>query len=156
MRAVAGAGVVEKREDVGGAVFQGVAEPDQFGQLGGDAGGDRLDHAGHEVTTKSGVGAAVGLDEALVDAPGGFDLDMVITGEQVFESGGLFVGEQISPRRVGPGGPDTAGHRGGPCGRTCLVGRVGGICRQPRRRAARRGTGPPPLPGQGAPRRRRS
>ena len=95
--AVAGAGVVEEREDVGGAVFQGAAEPDQFGQLGGDAGGDHLNHAGHEVTTESRVGAAVGLDKALVDAPGGFDLDMIIIGEQVFESGSLFVGEQISP-----------------------------------------------------------
>lgn len=95
--AVAGAGPVEEREDVGGAAFQGVAEPDQFGQLGGDAGGDRLDHAGHEVATESTVGAAVGLDEALVDASRGFDLDMVIIGEQVFESGGLFVGEQVSP-----------------------------------------------------------
>lgn len=95
--AVAGARVVEEREDVGGAAFQGAAKPDQFSQLGGDAGGDHLNHAGHEVTTKSRVGAAVGLDKALVDAPGGFDLDMIIIGEQVFESGSLFVGEQISP-----------------------------------------------------------
>lgn len=48
------------------------------------------------MATESTVGAAVGLDEALVDAPGGFDLDKVIIGEQVFESGGLFVGEQVS------------------------------------------------------------
>ena len=70
-----------------------MTQADQFSQLSGDAGGDRIDHAGHEVAAECAVFAAVGLDEALVDAPRGFDLDVVLVAEQVFEPCDLFVGE---------------------------------------------------------------
>ena len=40
---------------------------------------------------------AVGLDEALVDAPGGLDHGVAIIGEQGLETPGLGVGEQVGP-----------------------------------------------------------
>ena len=40
---------------------------------------------------------AVGLDEALVDAPGGLDRGVAIIGEQGLETPGLGIGEQTGP-----------------------------------------------------------
>ena len=40
---------------------------------------------------------AVGLDEALVDAPGGLDRGVAIISEQGLETPGLGVGEQVGP-----------------------------------------------------------
>ena len=40
---------------------------------------------------------AVGLDEALVDAPGGLDHGVAIISEQGLETPGLGVGEQVGP-----------------------------------------------------------
>jgi uncharacterized membrane protein YbhN (UPF0104 family) len=45
--AVAGAGPVEVRQDVGGALVEGSAQPPQLGQYGRDALAESLDHCGH-------------------------------------------------------------------------------------------------------------
>jgi hypothetical protein len=47
----------------------------------------------HELTAPLPVGFAVGGDHALVDAPGGLDLDVLVGGEQGFQSLLLLVGE---------------------------------------------------------------
>ena len=40
---------------------------------------------------------AVGLDEALVDTPGGLDRSMAIISEEVLQALGLGIGEQAGP-----------------------------------------------------------
>ena len=51
------------------------------------------------------VGFAVGGDHALVDAPGRFDLDVLVVGEQRLEPLLLLVGEQVGAGVQGPAGP---------------------------------------------------
>ena len=46
---------------------------------------------------QSRVLGAVGLDETLVDAPGGLDRRVALVGEQSLETLGLGVGEQAGP-----------------------------------------------------------
>ena len=46
---------------------------------------------------QSRVLGAVGLDETLVDAPGGLDRSVALVGEQSLETLGLGVGEQTGP-----------------------------------------------------------
>ena len=46
---------------------------------------------------QSRVLGAVGLDETLVDAPGGLDRSVALVGEQSLETLGLGVGEQAGP-----------------------------------------------------------
>ena len=48
---------------------------------------------------------AVGLDEALVDAPGGLDHGVAIISEQGLETPGLGVGEQAGPGQQSAPGP---------------------------------------------------
>ena len=48
------------------------------------------------------VGVAVGGDDALVDAPGGLDLDVVLVGEDGGEPVVLSVGEQLCPGAQDP------------------------------------------------------
>ena len=45
------------------------------------------------------------MDQALVDAPGGLDRSVVLTGEQNLETPGLGVGEQAGPGVQGAPGP---------------------------------------------------
>ena len=51
----------------------------------------------HQVLSQARVLGAVGLDEALVDAPGGLDRSVTIIGEEVLRALGLGVGEQAGP-----------------------------------------------------------
>ena len=62
---------------------------------------------------------AVGLDEALVDAPGGLDHGVAIISEQGLETPGLGVGEQVGPGVQGALGPVELVTRSAPpaCGR---------------------------------------
>ena len=48
---------------------------------------------------------AVGLDEVLVDAPGGLDRGVAIIGEEGLETLGLGIGEQAGPGQRGAPGP---------------------------------------------------
>ena len=70
-RAVAGAGSVEGGEHVVGSSFQGSYEGDDLGQRGWDVACEVRDHGGELLLRGGAVGAAIGLDDPLVDAPGG-------------------------------------------------------------------------------------
>ena len=48
---------------------------------------------------------AVGLDQALVDAPGGLDRGVALVGEEVLQALGLGVGEQVGARQQRAPGP---------------------------------------------------
>ena len=48
----------------------------------------------HQVLSQVRAVSPVGLDQALVDAPGGLDRSVVLTGEQNLETPGLGVDEQ--------------------------------------------------------------
>ena len=48
---------------------------------------------------------AVGLDEALVDAPGGLDRSVALISEEVLQALGLGIGEQTSPGQQSAPGP---------------------------------------------------
>ena len=61
------------------SLFQGVAEPL------------------HQVLSQARLVGAVGLDEALVDAPGGLDRGVALVSEEVLQALGLGVGEQAGP-----------------------------------------------------------
>ena len=80
--AVGGAGLVEVGQDVLAAADQGLSQEPPQARLFG----------------------AVGLDEALVDAPGGLDRSVALVGEQGLEALGLGVGEQVGPRAQGASG----------------------------------------------------
>ncbi len=94
---VAGAWPVEEREDVGRALSQGACEPADLDKGGGDAGADRVDHSLHHLLAALLVGFPIGGDDALVDAPGRFDLDVLVAGEQCCQACALLVGEEIIP-----------------------------------------------------------
>jgi len=51
----------------------------------------------HQVLSQARLVGAVGLDEALVDAPGGLDRSMAIISEQGLETPDLGIGEQAGP-----------------------------------------------------------
>jgi len=122
---VAGAGPVEVGEHVGGALAQGSSESAELGQGSGYALGERCDHRGQSCFPVCAVGVAVGGDQALVDAPGRFDFDVIIGGEQVFQALLLPVGEQVGSGVQGPPGT-VAGRWCDHDARGCAVGRGGG------------------------------
>ena len=77
---------------------------------------DLLEHVGdglpqgadeplHQVLSQARVLGAVGLDEALVDAPGGLDRGVAIISEEVLQALCLGVGEQAGPGVQGASGP---------------------------------------------------
>ena len=89
----------------------------------GDAVADRLDQALHQRSASGSVRFAVGGDHALVDAPGRFNFDVVVAGEQRVQSLCLLVGEEVGAGVQGPPGgvegvcgaaavPRRAGHQG--------------------------------------------
>ena len=80
-RPVGGAGTFEVGQDVGGPLLERSAEGDDLGEGGGDAAADGFDEAGHQGAAGLAVGFAVGRDHALIDAPGGFDLGVLVGGE---------------------------------------------------------------------------
>ncbi len=100
--AVAGAGLVEVGQDVGGASVQGSPEGVQLAQRSGDTVAERLDELRHQRSASGAVGCAVGGDHALVDAPGRLDLDVLVGGEQVVQSLCLLGREQVSAGVQGP------------------------------------------------------
>ena len=92
---VAGPRVVEVGEHVGGPLGQGAAELGDLDECFRDAGADRADQRDHQLSALAAVFVAVGGDHPLVDAPGGFDLDMIIAREQGSEPVLLPVGEEV-------------------------------------------------------------
>ena len=93
--AVGRAGPIEVGEQVSGSALECAAERDELGQRGWDAGAERIDDGAHQGPPAAPVFVAVGGDDALVDAPGRFDLGMVVGGEQRFEPCAQLLGEQI-------------------------------------------------------------
>ena len=65
----------------------------------------RVDEPLHQVLSQARVLGAVGLDEVLVDAPGGLDRSVALIGEQGLETLGLGIGEQAGPGQQGAPGP---------------------------------------------------
>ena len=59
----------------------------------------------HQVLSQARLLGAVGLDEALVDAPGGLDRGVALISEEVLQALGLGIGEQTSPGQQSALGP---------------------------------------------------
>ena len=83
-RTVAGVGMIEVSQDVSGSAFERSAQRDELGQAPRYArGGQCIDFGLHQGLAADFVGIAVGVDDVLVDAPGDFECDVAIAGEQV-------------------------------------------------------------------------
>ena len=95
--AVGGTGAVEVGQDVGGSFGQGPGQGLDLLQAVGDGLLQGADEPLHQVLSQARLLGAVGLDEALVDAPGGLDRGVAIISEQGLETLGLGVGEQAGP-----------------------------------------------------------
>ena len=87
--------MIEVGQDVGGSFGQGPGQRLDLLQPVGDGLSQGADEPAHQVHSQAGVLGAVGLDEALVDAPGGLDRSAALVGEQVLQALGLGVGEQV-------------------------------------------------------------
>jgi len=100
------AGAVEVGEHVAGAFGQSATEAAELDERLRDSVAERFDDRGQGRRCLAPVGFAVGGDHALVDAPGRFNLDVLVDREQRVESCALLVGEQAcagvqgSPRSV--------------------------------------------------------
>ena len=93
-RTVAGVGVVEVGQDVPGSAFERSAQRDELGQTPRYArGGQGVDFGFHQGLTHVRVGRAVGVDNVLIGAPGDFECDVAIAGEQVEDAVLLAWGE---------------------------------------------------------------
>ena len=103
--AVGGTGAVEVGQDVLAAADQGSGQGLDLLQPVGDGLPQGVDEPSHQVLSQSRVLGAVGLDEALVDAPGGLDRSVAIISEQVLQALGLGIGEQTGPGQQGAPSP---------------------------------------------------
>ena len=94
-RTVAGVGMIEVGQDVPGSAFECPAQRDELGQTPRYARrGQRVDFGLHQGLAADFVGIAVGINDVLVDAPGDFECDVAIAGEQVEDPVLLAWGEQ--------------------------------------------------------------
>lgn len=92
--AIAGVGVVEVGQYVPGSVFERSSQCDEFGQVPRYArGGQCVDFGLHQGLTVDFVGIAVGVDDVLVGAPGDFECDVALAGEQIEDAVLLAWGE---------------------------------------------------------------
>ena len=89
-------GAVEVGQDVLAAADQGSSQCLDLLKPFWDDLPQRVDEPLHQVLSQARLLGAVGLDEALVDAPGGLDRGVALIGEQGLETPGLGVGEQVS------------------------------------------------------------
>ena len=93
--AVGGAGVVEVGQDVGAPLGQGPGRRPDLLQPGRDGPSQGADEPLHQELPRARVLGAVGLSQALVDAPGGLNRGVALVGEVVLQALGLGVGEQV-------------------------------------------------------------
>ena len=81
---VAGVGVVEVGQDVPGSAFERSSQCDDLREGARDTRVAETGYFGlHQGLAADFVGIAVGVDNVLVDAPGDFECDVAIAGEQV-------------------------------------------------------------------------
>ena len=81
---IAGVGVVEVGQDVPGSAFECPAQGGELREGARDARVAETVYFGlHQGLTRTRVGRPVGVDDVLVDAPGDFECDVAIAGEQV-------------------------------------------------------------------------
>lgn len=82
--AIAGVGMIEVGQEVPGLAFECPAQRHELGQAPRYAcGGQCVDFGLHQGLTTDSVGIAVGVDNTLADAPGDFEGNVAIAGEQV-------------------------------------------------------------------------
>ena len=86
--------MIEVGQDVGAPLGQGPGQLGDLLQPVGDGLPQGVDEPLHQVLSQARAVSPVGLDQALVDAPGGLDRSVVLTGEQNLETPGLGVDEQ--------------------------------------------------------------
>ena len=103
--AVGGTGAVEVGQDVLAAADQGSGQGLDLLQPVGDGLPQGVDELLHQVLSQTRLLGAVGLDEALVDAPGGLDRSVALISEEVLQALGLGIGEQTSPGQQDAPGP---------------------------------------------------
>ena len=94
--------MVEVGQDVGGSLGQGSGQCLDLLKPFWDGLPQGVDEPLHQVLSQARVVGAVGLDEALVDAPGGLDRSMAIISEQGLETPDLGPGQQSAPGPVEP------------------------------------------------------
>ena len=87
----------EVGQDVLAAADQGSGQCLDLLKPVGDGLPQGVDEPLHQVLSQTRLLGAVGLDEALVDAPGGLDRSMAIISEQGLETPDLGIGEQAGP-----------------------------------------------------------
>lgn len=102
--AVGGTGAVEVGQNVLAAAGQGPGQCLDLLKPVWDGLFQGVDELLHQVLSQARVLGAVGLDEALVDAPGGLDRSVAIISEQGFETLGLGIGEQAGSGQQGAPG----------------------------------------------------
>ena len=95
--AVGGTGAIEVGQNVLAAAGQGSGQCLDLLQPVWDGLPQGVDEPLHQVLSQARLVGAVGLDEALVDAPGGLDRSVAIISEEVLQALGLSIGEQTGP-----------------------------------------------------------
>ena len=95
--AVGGTGAVEVGQNVGGSFGQGSGQGLDLLQPVGDGLPQGVDEPLHQVLSQTRLLGAVGLDEALVDAPGLRNRNVALISEEVLQALGLGIGEQAGP-----------------------------------------------------------
>ena len=103
--AVGGTGAVEVGQDVLAAVDQGLCQCLNLLQPFWDGLPQGVDEPLHQVLSQTRLLGAVGLDQALVDAPGGLNRSVALISEEVLQALGLGIGEQVGPGQQGAPGP---------------------------------------------------
>lgn len=98
--AVRRAWMVEERQDVVTASLHRLPQRPQLLEAGRDAAVDAGDEPGHDLLPFGWLVGLVGLDHALIEAPGDLERDMPLVGEHLREPVLLLGGQQPSP---GPG-----------------------------------------------------
>ena len=98
-------GAVEVGQDVGGSFGQGPGQGLDLLQPLWDGLPQGVDEPLHQLLSQARLLGAVGLDEALVDAPGGLNRSVAIISEQGLETLGLDIGEQAGSGQQGAPGP---------------------------------------------------
>ena len=81
---VAGVGMIKVGQDVPGSALERSSQCDDLREGARDIRVAKTGYFGlHQNVTTDFVGIAVGVDDVLVDAPGDFECDVAIAGEQV-------------------------------------------------------------------------